>query len=227
MDVEELKRGFLELDQLSQAEYRETLAQVVRDPVQERRSIRLGRLVGVLLKQPFAEPKILAHPSIRTGAYRAWHLVDANKFDTHSRNTWQLQVLEQMQRELSLEERHLEGYSLYQFAVDAQHERGFFAFFALTLRKYICGDKKMRKKVEEALNALAKAGGPKVPAITPEAIVGAGGLTLGVYLVQSIPILGMVGAPVIAAVVVILYSLGVDAFCNWSAKLRTEEEEKN
>jgi len=58
----------------------------------------------------------------------------------------------------------------------------------------------------------------------PEGIVGAGGLTLGVYLVQPVPILGMVGAPVIAAVVVILYTLGVNAFCQWSESVRTEEE---
>ena len=227
MDVEALQRGFVDLDQLSQAEYRETLAEIVRDPVRERRSIRLGRLVGVLLKQPFAEPKILAHPSSRTSAYRAWHLVDSSKFEKCSRDTWQLQALERMHQELSLRESHYAHYSLYGFAVDAQHERGFFALFALTLRKYICGDRKIRKKVEDALKALGKAGGPKVPPITPEAIVAAGGLGLGVYLVQEIPILGMVGAPVIAAVVVILYTLGVDAFCEWSERLRTEEDEKN
>jgi hypothetical protein len=31
----------------------------------------------------------------------------------------------------------------------------------------------------------------------------------------SIPILGIVGAPVMAAVVVILYSVGLDAFSRW------------
>lgn len=221
MNVEALQRGFIELDQLSRAEYREPLAEIVRDP------IRLGRLVGVLLKQPFAEAKNLAHPSLRTGAYRAWHLVDSGKFENCSRDTWQLQALQRMHQELSLQERHYVDYSLYGFAVDAQHERGFFALFARTLRKYICGDKKIRKKIEDALKAGGKAGGPKIPPITPEAIVAAGGLVLGVYLVQKIPILGMVGAPVVAAVVVILYSLGVDAFCEWSERLRTEEDEKN
>ena len=204
MGIETIQAGFVELDQLSQVEYQETLVEVLKDPISERRAVRLGRLVGVLLKQPFAEPETLTRPSIRTGAYRAWHLVDADKFQTHSQTIWQHRVLEQMQRELSSQERHLAHYSLYQFAVDAQHERGFFAFFALTLRRYICGDKRIRKKVEDALKAIGKAGGSQVPRITPEAIVGAGGLTLGVYLVQNIPILGMAGAPVIAAVVVIL-----------------------
>jgi hypothetical protein len=34
----------------------------------------------------------------------------------------------------------------------------------------------------------------------------------------------MVGVPVIAAVVVILYTLGVDAFCQWTTNLRTGAE---
>jgi len=228
MDTETLEGGFKELDELSQAEYRETLAEVLTDQISEHcRAIRLGRLVGVLLKQPFAEPETLTHPSFPTGAYRAWRLVDAGKFQLLATTTWQYKVLEQMQRDLSSEERQLAHYSLYQFAVDAQHERGFFAFFALTLRKYICGDKRIRNRVEDALKALGKAGGAKVPPITPETIVGAGGLILGVYLVQNIPILGMVGAPVVAALVVILYALGVDAFCQWSANLRTAEDEEN
>ena len=221
MNVVALQHGFTELDQLSRAEYRQPLAEIMRDPV------RLGRLVGVLLKQPFAEPENLAHPSLRTGAYRAWHLVDAGKFERCSRDTWQLKALQRMQQELVLQEIQYMHYSLYQFAVDAQHERGFFALFARTLRKYICGDKKIRKKIEDALKAGGKAGFLKVPPITPEAIVAAGGLALGVYLVQAIPILGMVGAPVVAAVVVILYSLGLDAFCQWSERLRTEEDENN
>lgn len=228
MDKETIERGFRELDQLSLAEYRETLAEVLTDKLPKGdRAVRLGRLVGVLLKQPFADPETLTHPSFPSGAYRAWRLVDAEKFKLRATTTWQYRVLERMQQELSFEERHLAHYSLYQFAVDAQHERGFFTFFALTLRKYICGDKTIRKKVEEAVGALGKAGGAKMPPITPEAIVGAGGLILGVYLVQKIPILGMVGAPVVAAAVVILYTLGVDAFCDWSANLRTAEYEEN
>jgi hypothetical protein len=45
--------------------------------------------------------------------------------------------------------------------------------------------------------------------------VAAGGTALGTLLVQSVPVLGMVGAPVIAAIVVMLYAVGIDAFCKW------------
>jgi hypothetical protein len=74
------------------------------------------------------------------------------------------------------------------------HESGFFGLYARTLRKYICGDKAIRKKVDDAFKAYAKMGGA-LKAPTPEGVVGAGGLTLGVYLVQAVPALGMAGAP--------------------------------
>jgi hypothetical protein len=115
--------------------------------------------------------------------------------------------------------------SVYQLAEDAQDETGFFGYFARTLRKYICDDPEIRKKVESVIGQ-AK-GDKNIPAITPELVVGSGGLALGAYMVQTIPILGLVGVPVIAAVVVILYTLGVNAFCEWSANLRTDEDEKH
>src|SRR5262249_48638374 len=110
----------------------------------------------------------------------------------------------------------------YQLAVMAHHESGFFGLYARSLRKYICGNKEIRKKVEDSFRAYSRMGGTlKTP--TPEGIVGAGGLTLGVYLVQHIPMLGMAGAPVIAGIVLMLYVLGVDAFCAWSDGLTTDE----
>jgi hypothetical protein len=67
----------------------------------------------------------------------------------------------------------------------------------------------------------------KNPVVTPETIVGTGGLALGVELVHAVPVMGMVGAPVVAGLVVILYKLGVEGFCDWSAHLRTDEDEKH
>ncbi len=226
MNEETVKRGFEELDQLSQGEYHASLTDIVRDSDAQRSAMRVGRLAGVLLKQPFAARKDLRVPSDRTRAFRAWNLVDATAFDDPVRvSTWQHQALEEIRRELSQGDPFWASQSLYELAEKAHSEGGLFAFFARTLRRYICSDKKVRKKVEDALTQARKSG-TKLPPVTPEAIVGAGGLTLGVYLVQAVPILGMVGAPVVAAVVVILYTLGVNAFCQWSESVRTDEDKE-
>lgn len=86
---------------------------------------------------------------------------------------------------------------------------------------HICGAPEIRQKVADAL---AKIPGGKV--VTPEGAVATGGLGLGVYLVDAVPTLGLVGAPVIAGLIVILYTLGVRGFCEWTDQLRTDEEEK-
>jgi hypothetical protein len=226
VDETTVEQGFSEPGSLAMAEYRETLATVVGGTDKVRNAVRVGRLVGVVLKEPFAVSYALEQPSNRTAAYRGWRLVNEDEFKKPSRTgTWQHRVLDEMRSELAAEQPYLAKFTTYEIARDAQYETGFFGYFARTVRKYICGDKAIRKQVDLALKESSKTG-VKLPALTPEAIVGGGGLTLGVYLVQSIPVMGMVGAPVVAGIVVILYRLGIEAFCEWSAQLRTDEEEK-
>ncbi|MHC5762971.1 hypothetical protein [Nostoc sp.] len=226
MNTQTLKNGFTELKALAQHEYHKSLQELIQDSNPQDSAVRVGRLVGVMLKEPFATSELLSEPTYRTSAYRTWHLVDANEFDKPEKTvTWQYQTLEQIRRELATDSPRYEKMSVYELAQDAEYETGFFGYFARTISKYICRDPEIRKKVEDAIKA-ASEGNNKIFIVTPEYIVGTSGLAFGVFLVNTIPILGFVGAPVIAAVVVILYTLGVDAFCNWSAYLRTDEDEK-
>ena len=117
MDREILTAGLMELDSLAEAEYREPLAAVLTDSDKIRGAVRIGRLVGVLLKEPFAVAQLLQEPSHRTAAYRAWHLVSPEVFVAHDRlTTWQHQALAQMKQELASEEPYLAQMSEYDFA---------------------------------------------------------------------------------------------------------------
>jgi len=226
LDEEAIRDGFALLDSLALEEYRETLASVASDADADRSVVRVGRLVGVLLKEPFATPHPLAQPSPRTAAYRSWSLVSVDEFRAPKRSsTWQYEALDRIRSELVPEEPYLAQWSAYQFAQYAQSEVGFFGFFARAVRRYICGDKEIRQRVAEALEESSS--DKKNPVVTPETIVGTGGLALGVELVHAVPVMGMVGAPVVAGLVVILYKLGVEGFCDWSAHLRTDEDEKH
>jgi hypothetical protein len=220
MEDAELKSGFQRLNTLAESEYHQSLIEIVSESDADKVASRLGRLVGVLIKEPFADVHALESPSARTGAYRAWDLKNQADFETvAAQDQWQYKILEQVRDELA------PGRTVYSVAQEAQQESGFFGAYAQTLNKYICGDKEVRKKVDEAFKAYAKMGG-SLKAPTPEGLVGAGGLTLGVHLVQLVPALGVAGAPVIAALVLILYVLGVHAFCKYSNYLRTDEDEK-
>ncbi len=225
MDDQTLLKGFSELSSLAQDEYRESLQDIASDSNPQRCAERLGRLVGVMMKQPFATLESFSTPSEHTGAYRGWNLESREQFEIpEKKETWQYQTLAQIRQELTVDSNYFNSFSVYELAENAQCETGFFGYFARILRKYICGNPEIRKKVESAIEQ-AK-GDKTIPTITPEMVVGSGGLALGAYLVQTIPILGIVGAPVIAAVVVILYTLGVRAFCEWTEGLRTNEDEK-
>jgi hypothetical protein len=104
----------------------------------------------------------------------------------------------------------------YEFALNAQHERGFFGYLTISIRKYLCRDPELRKQIEEHVEYTRQAG-YGITSISPEWVVGSAGLALGSLLVQSIPVLALVGAPVIAGLVVIIYTIGIDAFCQWAA----------
>jgi hypothetical protein len=91
------------------------------------------------------------------------------------------------------------------------------------LRSYICSDKKIRNKVKKALKSIPGVRMGIANVVTPEIAVATGGYSLGDYLASSVPILGAASPIVVAGVVVILYTLGLDAFCRWSDALRTDE----
>lgn len=228
MDTEELEEGMRRLHALALAEYHQELAQVAFDSDEQHAAARLGRLVGVMLKEPFATPREVDSPSYRTGAYRAWDLVmSPEDFQTPQRvATWQYGTLEALRLELTAEHPYLADWSAYRFAVEAQREKGFFGYFAQAIRRYICGDPVVRARLREAIEE-ARKGGVSVSETNPEVLVASSGAALGAYMVDIVPILGFVGVPVLAALVLILYRLGVEGFCGWSNSLRTDEDEKH
>ena len=85
----EIVRGLAELDRLAD------------DPDPERAAIRVGRLVGVLLKARFATSHELAAASVYTSAFRSWTLVDEAEFAAAARvDTWQYRTLVAIREEL-------------------------------------------------------------------------------------------------------------------------------
>jgi hypothetical protein len=205
----EISAAVRDLDYLSLLEYRERIEDLTQTGETNDKILRLGRLIGVMLKEPFAVPTDLKARSPGTGAYRKWNFDKASVRSASKRRTWQFQVIAKL-----TDEHSVRFDTVADFMTHAHDERGFFRYFAESLQKYLCGDPKLRKKVESALKASLKGGTP-LPTDTPEKIMAIGGAALGVWLVKTIPLLGFVGVPVIAALVVIIYSVGIDAFCKW------------
>jgi len=219
MELTELEQSLRQLDTLADEEYHASLAEVVAQPgdSDETRLLRVGRLLGVMLKQPFATSKALDAPSRYCGAYRAWELDSESAFALpQARSSWQYQALEALRSNPDVvESLGWQPPSVYALAETAQSERGFFWYLAMSCRKYLCRESNLRGQVEREVQK-AKRAGLDIRNVTPEVVVASGGLTIGASLVQTVPALGIMGAPVIAGIVFILYSIGIDAFCRWA-----------
>jgi hypothetical protein len=225
---EEFKAGFQYLSELSEQEYHKSLSDCITKGPKDRKGYEwhlgspfysVGRLIGVSVKEPFATVEILAGrelfppggPSSHSGSYRAWHLDTSTLEDPSRRETWQYKTLEAICGELSEEGGNP---TVLQLAEYATHEIGFFGYLARSAARYICGDAELRKKINKSV-AEAKTAGFNAKHLRPEVLVQAGGLALGSHLVTHIPVFAFVGAPVIAGFVLVLYSIGTDAYCSY------------
>jgi hypothetical protein len=218
MEAIELEKALQQLDTLAQDEYHESLQKVITAPgdSDERRLLRIGRLLGVILKEPFAVSETRNTPSSITRAYRSWSLEPRETFEaTEAQSCWQYRALEALRSDPNvIQSIGGELPSVYELARMAQGERGFWWYLATSCRKYLCRDAELRSQIERELQT-AKRTGVDLKYVTPETIVASGGLAIGAALVQSIPALGMMGAPVIAGIIFVIYNIGIDAFCKW------------
>src|SRR6266487_1575900 len=213
IEIEQIQEGLAVLNSLAQEEYQEDLDSILADTArtQEERLLRVGRLLGVVLKEPFASSVPIVDPATSvTGAYRGWAL-DEGAFDIpENRTTWQYEVLEALRKE------EVWPSTVYDLALTLQYERGFFACLATSTRKYICGDPALRQKIDAEVKASLPGGGA-VQLLTR----GAASTMVTTTLVQLVPWLAVAGAPLIAGLVLLIMSIGLDAFCDWSVQFQT------
>jgi hypothetical protein len=98
-------------------------------------------------------------------------------------------------------------------AEQVAHETGFFWHLLRSIRKYVCSDPKFASALQDKVDEAKKSG---TPVSLPSASVAA---TLSAALASSIPWLGLASAPVIAGVVLLIWQIGLDAFCSWSDQI--------
>lgn len=206
----QLKRGLDELERLAQADYSETISTVVNSADNPDIKLpRIGRLIGISMKEPFSQSRARTRQTRDSRSRRAWTLRPETLLnDKAVRTTWQYESLRAMANEAKLAPSVM--------AERLRRERNFFGSIFISVHKYVCGNAKIRGKVIKNVEAARKSG-MNIRIQDPEVIVGAGGVALGSYLVTVVPILGFVGAPVIAGLVLVLYTIGLDAFCDWAS----------
>jgi len=170
---ESLVNGYAQLNALSQGDYGRGVAEVFDDleASPNDKLLRLGRLMGVALKQPYSEPFQMDPSLSRTGAMRGWNLLDDNIDAPQAMPTWQFQAMEGLSQEFGFG-------SQTTFAQIAKYETGFLKYMGNSFRKYLCGDPEMAKNIEKAVENLENVGGIK-HLLTPQGLIGTGAVIIG------------------------------------------------
>lgn len=226
---EALHAAYTELSDLAEAEYGQTLAELLADddPVQgdeydnfEVRDShdafwRLGRLIGITVKEPFAEPEDRTDQESQTDARRFWNL-DSQALKVARPDLWQYNLLTEF-----LADTDREGYfdwlppqelaepeQVAWFLMEAHSERGVFGALAKAARPYLCKDPEVREKLTKTMAT------GRIEADPAQMI--AGGATTGAasLIIAVVPWLGPAALPVVAGILLIITAKGLNAFCS-------------
>ena len=90
-----LTAALSELSDLSQDEYRLSLSELLKGVKRkdEEAVLRFTRLLGIMVKRPFAKSYDLAPNMTRTGAHRGWRWVPEQLLSKEATDTWQYRPL--------------------------------------------------------------------------------------------------------------------------------------
>ena len=172
---------------------------------------RLARLMGVVAKQPFSNPAKADPRKTATGTQREWHLDGALLAQADRRESWQFGSLESLWREQDPGSSSVED-----FALNAHHELGIFRLMGRSLRGHICGDPDAAARVSSAVDDIRRSG-PFDPS-SRQTLLSASVSSLATYLAATVSWLGGPASPLVAAVIFILASKGLNQFCQWTER---------
>jgi hypothetical protein len=217
LSPEALIDGFRELSALSAKEYKRDLSELLKHGSDKDEVMSsVGRLVGVILKQPLSNEIPLSAPSQVTGAYYTYSL-DPQKVDkVRESRVWQLAVYNEFLEGDRSGENRWDG-DLSQMVINLQAERSFWFYLVRSLRKYICNNKSLKAKIKSQEADLRRHLPPGSNlALAPHAVISASSYPLATTLVASVPVLASASPIVIAGIVAVIATITVDAFCDYS-----------
>jgi hypothetical protein len=198
---------------------------------------RLGRLVGITVKEPFTNGPGEPSADSQTGARHSWNL-SSEGLSAASTDTWQYQLISRFldsEQDMDtfdwLPPRYLpEHEQVQQFLFEAQNERGVFAALATSTRKYLCKNEQAHAALQAAVvdeasqeADVADPAGSDANKLTGRVSVDPVDKLSNVFTAQSaaiivsaVPWLDETMLPFVAGLLVIITAQGLNGFCSRS-----------
>lgn len=201
----ELAAGLSELERLAIGEYEAKLMDVIAAK-DELAFKRVGRLMAVWLKEPFATP-LRYNPDLPQNwakSNRAWEIHSPTVHATTTDEKNRLKILDAVASEWDRPVAHLAEFNILQS-------------ISKRLRPVVCGDSKAFKDVDEIAKQLEKQG-THVSTFTPRDVLSSASLSIAGYLVNHVDFLSLNHLPLVTGATLLISCLGYRELCSMLEK---------
>jgi hypothetical protein len=229
---EALLEGIENLQNLAQEEYRVDLNQLLQEFPSETGTLRYTRLLGVMLKEPFASPANIAGGSRHSGAYRGWKWEPDRILRPGSQELWQYRVIQALYNERfgRPAQDPVPDDVLIRFVQDEGATENRLSLILLrSIHQHVCGNETAKANIEEGIEE-ARRQGVSLTNPTPQALIPSAGLGVCGIIMTSVPFGPFLG-PLAGGLTIMVLNVGIDTFCTWlgqrlTALRRVEEQEQ-
>jgi endonuclease G, mitochondrial len=201
--------------QLAHSEYDLSLSDLIDALDSDLGRLRYGRLLGVLVKMPFADCFPITDPhSSKTNARYAWTWDENRLHDFSTHSIWQYALLKYLSENL-YNIADAEPADVYRFVhYEGCVEGRILKYVLNAAHNNICGNEDARRKIKAAVDEARKKGAKVADPSLTNFIATIGGVTTTV--VASCGGYGVALGPIAGGLAILISRIGLDAFCTWS-----------
>jgi len=201
-------------DAHSRSEYGLPLEALVNELDTDRGRLRYGRLMGVMLKEPFADRFVRSGPSEATGAAFDWCWNEQKVKDADARLGWQYLILKNLvAQKYAITEPIPED--VYRFIwYEGCAEGRILKYVLEATHQHLCGNDKARREIKAAVQKARMEGARVADPSRTNLVAGIG--TVVTTLVAVSGTYGVALGPLAGGLSILIAQIGLDAFCMWS-----------
>jgi hypothetical protein len=211
MDVDPQLSAFIEkASELCQSEYDRPLTELISGLHDASARLAYGRLLGIMLKEPFSSRVLRERPSESTGGSYNWLWDPERVRDQSTHDTWQYRALQALVKERKAivhpTEDNVGEFINYEGVLESR----ILMYLMKSAHENLCNHRRKRQSIQKVLGETYKltSARPDIPTATA---------TVVSALVASFGRYGVLLGPLAGGLALMIARIGLDAFCLWAS----------